>query len=70
MKINMCKWQIFFRRINYQIGFFPIKYLGVPVSPRKLHVKDWNPNVEKNEKKFVIWSGGIMSIAQNHIDKL
>jgi hypothetical protein len=35
---------------NCQIGMFPIKYLGVPVSPCKLHVKDWEPLVEKNEK--------------------
>jgi hypothetical protein len=48
---------------NCQIGFFPIKYLGVPVSPSKLHVKDWNPLVEKNEKKLAVWRGGTMSIA-------
>ena len=36
---------------NCQIGSFPIKYLGVPVSPGRLHVKDWLPLVEKNEKK-------------------
>jgi hypothetical protein len=46
-----------------QIGLFPIKYLGVPVSPSKLHVKDWNPLVEKNEKKLAVWRGGTMSIA-------
>jgi hypothetical protein len=48
---------------NCQIGFFPIKYLGIPVSPSKLHVKDWNPLVEKNEKKLAVWRGGTMSIA-------
>jgi hypothetical protein len=26
---------------NCQIGSFPIKYLGVPVGPSRLHVKDW-----------------------------
>jgi hypothetical protein len=48
---------------NCQIGMFPIKYLGVPVSPCKLHVKDWEPLVEKNEKKLMVWKGGAMSIA-------
>jgi rhodanese-related sulfurtransferase len=48
---------------NCQIGFFPIKYLGVPVSPSRLHVKDWTPVIEKNEKKLVVWKGGTMSIA-------
>ena len=33
---------------NYQTGSFPIKYLGVPVSPSRLHVKDWVP-LEKKE---------------------
>ena len=28
---------------NCQLGVFPIKYLGVPVSPSRLHVKDWIP---------------------------
>ena len=28
---------------NCQIGTFPLKYLGVPVIPGRLHVKDWNP---------------------------
>jgi len=32
---------------NCQIGTFPIKYLGVPVSPSRLHVIDWMPLVEK-----------------------
>jgi hypothetical protein len=35
----------------------------VPVSPSKLHVKDWRPVEEKNEKKLVVWKGGTMSIA-------
>ena len=48
---------------NCQIGTFPIKYLGVPVSPSRLHVIDWIPLVEKNSKKLDIWKGGLMSIA-------
>ena len=48
---------------NCQIGKFPIKYLGVPVSPSRLHVKDWEPLVEKNAKKLSAWKGVSMSIA-------
>jgi hypothetical protein len=48
---------------NCQIGIFPLKYLGVPVSPGRLRVKDWNTLVEKNKKKLAIWKGGSMSIA-------
>ena len=48
---------------NCQIGTFPIKYLGVPVSPSKLHVADWTHLVEKNKKKLDIWKGSAMSIA-------
>lgn len=32
---------------NCQIGLFPLKYLGVPVSASRLRVKDWIPLVEK-----------------------
>ena len=44
------------------IGYFPIMYLGV-VSPCRLHVRDWLPLVEKNEKKLEIWKGISLSIA-------
>jgi hypothetical protein len=48
---------------NYQISCFPIKYLGVPVSPSRIHVKDWDLVIEKNEKKLAVWKGGTMSSA-------
>ena len=32
---------------NCQIGYFPITYLGVPVSPSRLHVADWLRLLEK-----------------------
>ena len=38
---------------NCQVGAFPIKYLGVPVSPSRLHVIDWIPLVEKNSKNLI-----------------
>ena len=48
---------------NCQIGLFPIKYLGVPVSPSRLKIKDWLPLVEKGNKKLDIWKGGLLSMA-------
>jgi hypothetical protein len=48
---------------NCQIGYFPIKYLGVPVRPTRLHVVDWLPLLEKNAKRLDIWKGSSMSIA-------
>ena len=36
---------------NCQTRLFPVKYLGVPVSPNRLHIKDWTPLEEKNDKK-------------------
>ncbi|WVZ95069.1 hypothetical protein U9M48_040874 [Paspalum notatum var. saurae] len=33
---------------NCQVGVFPIRYLGVPVSPSRLHSVDWIPLEEKN----------------------
>ena len=48
---------------NCQIGAFPIKYVGVPVSPSRLHIANWLPLIEKTNKKLDIWKGGAMSIA-------
>ena len=36
---------------NCQIGSFPLKYLGVPVSSERLHIKDWLPLVEKKREE-------------------
>lgn len=48
---------------NCQVGLFPIRYLGVPVSPSRLHAIDWTPLHDKNGKKLDIWKGGSLSIA-------
>jgi len=42
---------------NCQIGLFPIKYLGVTVSPSRLHLSDWAPLVDKSHKRLDIWKG-------------
>lgn len=59
LKINFSKSEIFMVNdegnwghvyadlFNCQVGLFPIKYLGVPVSPSRLKVSDWNPLIEK-----------------------
>lgn len=39
---------------NYQIGLFPIKYLGVLVSHSRLHLSDWAPLVDKSHKRLDI----------------
>jgi hypothetical protein len=48
---------------NCQVGLFPIKYLGVPVSPNKLKVSDWLPLIEKRNKRLDVWKSGHLSIA-------
>jgi len=48
---------------NCQAGLFPIKYLGVPVGPGRLHIKDWVPLQEKNLKKLSTWKGSSLSMA-------
>lgn len=41
----------------------PQKHLGVPVSPSRLHVRDWLPLLEKTAKRLDVWKGSSMSIA-------
>jgi hypothetical protein len=55
--------KIYAKIFNCQTDSFPIKYLGVPVSPSRLHVVDWVPLVEKSAKKLDTWRGGSMLIA-------
>lgn len=44
---------------NCQIGTFPIKYLGVPVSPSRLHVIDWLPLLERMLKNLISGKVGL-----------
>jgi len=48
---------------NCQVGSFPIMYLGVPVSPSRIHVIDWLPMVDKAYRKLDVWKGNSLSIA-------
>jgi len=53
-----------------QTGSFPIKYMGVSVSPTRLHTRDWLPLVEKNGKKIGHLEGKIsFHCWQNHTYK-
>ena len=47
---------------NYNIGVWPIKYLGVRVSGSILHVRDWLPLDEKSIKRLDGWKGSVLSI--------
>jgi len=38
---------------NCQMGNFPIRYLGVPVSPSRLHVRDWAHSLKKMRKNWL-----------------
>jgi hypothetical protein len=40
--------------INCQVGIFPMKSLGVPVSPSKLHVAYWITLEEKFDKRLEV----------------
>jgi hypothetical protein len=47
---------------NCQSGLFPLRYLGVPISPRRLRVIDWAKLEEKSDKKLEIWQSGSLSM--------
>jgi hypothetical protein len=42
-------------------GEFPFKYLGIPMSPRKLSNKDWKVVEERFQKKLSSWKGKLLS---------
>jgi hypothetical protein len=48
---------------NGQVGMFPMKYFGVPIAPRRLHVIDWAKMEEKYVKKLDVWQGSSLSLS-------
>ena len=47
----------FFDLFNCQVGKFSIKYLGVPVSPTRLHIADWVPWLKRIIKNWTLGRG-------------
>ena len=56
------KTLIYSEMFNCAMGVWPIKYLGVPVSGSRLHVKDWLILDEKLLKRLDGWKGSALSI--------
>ena len=56
------KTQSFERILTCKSGKFPLKYLGIPVDEKRIKNSDWNPAVEKIEKKMGSWQGKIIPI--------
>lgn len=55
--------QLYAKMSNCQVGVFRVKYLGVPISPSKLHLINWLPLIEKCSKILDVWKGGSMTMA-------
>jgi hypothetical protein len=43
-------------------GDFPFRYLGIPMSPRKLSNGDWRLVEERFQKKLSSWKGKMLSL--------
>jgi hypothetical protein len=54
---------------NYQVGLFPMKYLGVPIAPGRLHVINWARLEEKYGKKLDVWQGSFVYGWQNNFNQ-
>ena len=75
MKINYHKSEVFTvgldvseelraaQMLNCTIGKFPMKYLGLPISPDKILKQELAFLAQKMEKKLGVWSGNILSHA-------
>ena len=51
---------------NCEVGSFPLKYLGMPVSYTNLKSSDWEFIVGKYLKRFEAWIGNAASIGGRH----
>lgn len=47
---------------NCQVGIFPVKYLGLPISPSRLHLSDQLSLIEKCHKRLDVWKGGSLTM--------
>jgi hypothetical protein len=45
-----------------KLSQFPLQYLGVPLSDKKLSCADWNGVIDKVQKKLPNWKGALLSI--------
>ena len=43
------------------IETLPIQYLGLPLTDRRLRTQDWQPVLEKVEKRLGVWRGRLLS---------
>ncbi|CAA7013484.1 unnamed protein product [Microthlaspi erraticum] len=48
---------------GFPVGSFPIRYLGLPLTCRKLRISEYAPIVEKISKQFTTWSVRTLSFA-------
>ena len=46
------KTKAYLELFNYNIGVWPIKYLGVPVSGNRIQISNWLPLVEKISRRL------------------
>ena len=49
--------------LNCKLGSFPIKYLGLPISHKKLAISEWEPLYGKVANRVSPWRGRFMSSA-------
>ena len=73
LKINFHKSEIFcfgeakncesqyMELFGYNLGSFPIRYLGIPIHYRKLSNSDWLKIQERFEKRLSSWKGRHLS---------
>ena len=49
------------RTLGFNIGTFPMKYLGVPLSITPLRIADWKDLITKMEKKLHNWAFRVLN---------
>ncbi|KAG7558973.1 Endonuclease/exonuclease/phosphatase superfamily [Arabidopsis thaliana x Arabidopsis arenosa] len=50
-------------RVGLQCGSFPVRYLGVPLTSKKLRKQDYQPLLDRISQRFQAWSVKMLSFA-------
>jgi hypothetical protein len=61
MGMNLTEGQRVAGLLNYKLGSFPVKYLGLPISNKNISILEWEPLYSKVAGRVCPWQGKFMS---------
>ncbi|OIT38047.1 hypothetical protein A4A49_58128, partial [Nicotiana attenuata] len=61
--VSQTDQELILRNLGFTKGLLPFKYLGVPLSTKKLTIMQWQPLIEKIVARITSWTAKKLSYA-------